>query len=60
VTEAPPGPDMAWVATATFRMGSDAHYPEEAATHAVTVEGFWIDRMPVTAGRFAEFVGDTE
>ena len=29
-------------------MGSDAHYPEEAPAHAVTVDGFWIDRHQVT------------
>ena len=32
----------------TFRMGSDRHYPEEAPAHRVTVDGFWIDRTPVT------------
>ena len=32
----------------TFRMGSDRHYPEEAPAHRVTVDGFWIDRSPVT------------
>ena len=29
-------------------MGSDKHYPEEAPAHRVTVDGFWIDRTPVT------------
>ena len=29
-------------------MGSDRHYPEEAPAHRVTVDGFWIDRTPVT------------
>ena len=40
----------------TFRMGSDKHYPEEAPTHRVTVDGFWMDRYPVTNARFREFV----
>ena len=35
----------------TFRMGSDRHYPEEAPVHRVTVDGFWIDRTPVTNAR---------
>ena len=30
----------------TFRMGSDRHYPEEAPVHRVTVDAFWIDRLP--------------
>jgi sulfatase modifying factor 1 len=40
-------------------MGSDRHYPEEAPVHRVTVDGFWIDRAPVTNVRFAEFVTAT-
>ena len=30
MSDAPPATGMAWVPAATFRMGSDAHYPEEA------------------------------
>jgi formylglycine-generating enzyme len=59
MTAAPPAPDMAWVAAATFRMGSDAHYPEEAPVHPVAVSGFWIDRYQVTNREFAAFVADT-
>jgi formylglycine-generating enzyme required for sulfatase activity len=47
---------MTWVPGATFRMGSDAHYAEEAPTHGVTVDGFWIDTTTVTNGQFADFV----
>ena len=40
-------------------MGSDDHYPEEAPRHAVKVDGFWIDRAPVTNAEFARFVEET-
>jgi formylglycine-generating enzyme required for sulfatase activity len=43
----------------TFRMGSDKHYPEEAPSHRVTVDGFWIDRTPVTNRQFRKFVNTT-
>jgi formylglycine-generating enzyme len=59
VTEGPPTPDMTWVPAATFRMGSDDHYPEEAPAHPVSVGGFWIDRYAVTNRAFAEFVAET-
>jgi formylglycine-generating enzyme len=52
-------PNMVWVAGGTFRMGSDQHYPEEAPVHRVTVEGFWIDRTPVTNRAFRKFVNAT-
>src|SRR4051794_18152946 len=54
-----PAADMAWVPGGTFRMGSDSHYPEEAPAHRVAVDGFWIDRHPVTNERFARFVAET-
>jgi len=47
---------MTWVPGATFRMGSNDHYPEEAPVHSVTVDGFWIDNTPVTNREFARFV----
>ncbi|WP_370552588.1 formylglycine-generating enzyme family protein [Conexibacter sp. CPCC 206217] len=50
---------MAWVPQATFLMGSDAHYREEAPAHSVTVSGFWIDRHQVTNRDFAAFVAQT-
>ncbi len=54
-----PPEHMAWVPGGTFRMGSDRHYPEEAPAHRVTVDGFWMDRCPVTNERFARFVRET-
>jgi sulfatase modifying factor 1 len=43
----------------TFLMGSDRFYPEEAPTHEVTVEGFWIDEFEVTNAEFTRFAGET-
>jgi formylglycine-generating enzyme len=56
---AAPAKDMAWVPGGAFRMGSDDHYPEEAPAHRVAVDGFWIDRYPVTNLRFGRFVKAT-
>ena len=51
--------DMVWIPGGTFRMGSDSHYPEEAPVHRATVDGFWIDRTPVTNREFRKFVNAT-
>ena len=51
--------DMIRVPGGTFLMGSDRHYPEEAPAHRVTVDGFWIDRTPVTNRQFRNFVNAT-
>jgi formylglycine-generating enzyme required for sulfatase activity len=50
---------LIWIPGGTFRMGSDKHYPEEASVHRVTVDGFWIDRTPVTNREFRTFVDAT-
>jgi sulfatase modifying factor 1 len=50
---------MIWIGGGTFRMGSDKHYPEEAPVHRVTVDGFWMDRAPVTNRQFKAFVKET-
>lgn len=52
-------PEMVWIAGGRFQMGSDVHYPEEAPAHPVEVDGFWIDRTPVTNRDFARFVAAT-
>ena len=46
--EASTAEDMVWIAGGEFDMGSDHHYPEEAPRHRVRVDGFWMDRTPVT------------
>ena len=40
-------------------MGSEAFYPEERPVHDVTVEGFWMDEVPVTVAAFRRFVKAT-
>ena len=40
-------------------MGSAQHYPEEAPVHKFRLNGFWIDRTPVTNRQFKEFVRAT-
>jgi len=55
----PPSRDMLWIPGGTFPMGSNSHYPEEAPLHPVSVEGFWMDRTPVTNAQFLKFVKAT-
>ena len=50
---------MVFISGDTFRMGSDKHYPEEAPSHRVTIDGFWIDQTPVTNRQFRKFVNAT-
>jgi formylglycine-generating enzyme required for sulfatase activity len=50
---------MVWIPGGTFRMGSNKHYPEERPVHRVAVDGFWMDRCPVTNERFSRFVAAT-
>jgi sulfatase modifying factor 1 len=50
---------MAWIEGATFVMGSDKHYPEEAPAHRARVDGFWMDTHTVTNQEFKRFVDAT-
>src|SRR5690349_18709962 len=50
---------MAWVPGGTFAMGSVDFYPEERPVHRVAVDGFWIDRHPVTNSEFRRFIAET-
>ncbi len=58
-SDQPPFEDMLWVPGATYLMGSNDHYPEEAPAHSVSVGGFWIDRAPVTNAAFRRFIEAT-
>ena len=51
--------EVAWIPGGEFLMGSDRHYREEGTAHRVRVDGFFIDRYPVTNARFRRFVADT-
>jgi formylglycine-generating enzyme len=51
--------DMVRIPGGTFLMGSNDHYPEERPAHRVSVDGFWIDRWPVTPALFQQFVAAT-
>ena len=55
----PPTTDAVWVPGATFHMGSDRHYPEEAPAHQVAVDGFWMSANTVTNRQFGAFVEAT-
>jgi formylglycine-generating enzyme required for sulfatase activity len=50
---------MSWIPGGTFRMGSADFYPEERPVHRVAVDGFWMDRHPVTVEAFRRFVKAT-
>ena len=54
-----PFSDMMWIPGGQFQMGSDRHYPEERPVRSVHVDGFWMDRTPVTNTAFERFVHDT-
>jgi len=43
----------------TFRMGCERFYPEERPVREVSVDGFWIDRHPVTVAEFRRFAKET-
>jgi formylglycine-generating enzyme required for sulfatase activity len=50
---------MIWVAGGRFLMGSNAFYPEERPARPAAVDGFWIDKFPVTNADFDKFVAAT-
>ena len=51
---------MVWIPGGTFWMGcDDCEMPDTQPVHLVAVDGFWMDRTPVTNAQFAEFVKAT-
>jgi formylglycine-generating enzyme required for sulfatase activity len=59
----PPGPapeGMVWVPGGTFWMGCEGcGMPDALPVHLVRVDGFWMDRAPVTNAEFEKFVRAT-
>lgn len=63
VSEAPPEPapeGMVWVPGGAFVMGNAEGNPDEQAEHAVSLDGFWMDRTEVTNAQFQKFVEATQ
>jgi sulfatase modifying factor 1 len=54
-------PEMVWIASGTFMMGTndERSFPNERPAHLVEVEGFWMDEHDVTNAEFAQFVEAT-
>jgi len=61
-TPAPGSPPdgMVWIPGGTFWMGCDGcGMPDAAPVHLVEVDGFWMDRTPVTNAEYGRFVKAT-
>jgi formylglycine-generating enzyme len=50
-----PAKGMTWIPGGSFAMGAEHFYPEERPVRRVSVDGFWIDRAPVTVAQFRRF-----
>jgi iron(II)-dependent oxidoreductase len=56
------GPEMVAVAAGSYEIGAGPDgfaYDNERPAHAVELDGFEVDRTPVTNGAFADFVAET-
>jgi formylglycine-generating enzyme len=58
-THPAPAQDMSWIPGGAFLMGSEDFYAEERPVRRVEVDGFWMDRYPITAGEFRRFIRET-
>src|SRR5262245_6878293 len=57
---APAPANMAWITGGTFWMGCEGCGMSDALpAHRVSVDGFWMDRTPVTNAEFERFVNAT-
>ena len=51
--------DLIRIPPQTALLGSDRHYPEEAPTRPIEVDGFWMMTTTVANAHCAEFVAAT-
>jgi formylglycine-generating enzyme len=56
-----PAPDgMAWVPPGRFAMGSDYEpFADARPIHVVELDGFWMDKTPITNEQFGKFISET-
>ena len=47
---------MVEIPAGSFRMGSAGFYPEEAPVREVEIDGFAMERGPVTVAQFTRFI----
>jgi formylglycine-generating enzyme len=60
VNRQPAPAGMVWIPGGTFWMGcQDCGMPDALPVHRVAVDGFWMDRTPVTNAEFERFVSAT-
>ncbi len=50
--------DMVYVPAGDFTMGHDEYEIDERPAHEVCLDGFWIDKYPVTNAKYANFLND--
>ena len=55
----PPPRDMVWIPPCKITMGPDESAPYTSPAHEVVLDGYWIDRHPVTVSQFAAFLNET-
>jgi formylglycine-generating enzyme required for sulfatase activity len=51
--------DMVWIGPCTITMGPDESALHSSPAHQIEIEGYWIDRHPVTVAQFAAFLQET-
>ena len=51
--------DMVWIEPCRITMGPDESSQDTSPAHEVELEGYWIDRHPVTVAQYAGFLDET-